>query len=232
MAAKTRAQILALAMQLAGEIESPDADFIWKPIINRLADDVAERTKCLYTSYTQDIVSAQAEYCASQLIKLKSVRALDAGGRVIPLVLTTAVDYDGYGVNWRTSPSTGTPRLYMTNGLNTATIYPTPNYSTSGGITLEGIGIPGASWDADSATCPLPESMHDALAMGAAAFRIMTDDSQDLTAAREKKAGYLQAQFDNAWKKLWRRVIGLRGGAHVLGNISQLSDGYTFAPVV
>ncbi len=150
-------------MLLVGEAESPDADFLWHRYINIVADEIAIRTMGFYTSYTEDIVSGQSVYCASQLLKVREAQVLDAGGNVIVLTESTPVDVDSYGSSWRVSPETGTPRYFLVRGLNTVQLYPTPNYSASAGITMEGEGVPGDSWEADTALCPLAIGLHDAV---------------------------------------------------------------------
>lgn len=159
--------------------------------ITTTCDELARLAKGMYQVYELDLVTGQAVYCASPLLKIVGATVCDSLGNSLPLSFITAralLEMTGA----RTSaPSTGTPCYYASEGTNRIELYPVPNYSTAGapfGLVIEGYGVPGDSWAAMTAQCPLPANQHMAVVYGAMIKRC----NQFPAVLGDRRDGYLR----------------------------------------
>lgn len=162
----SRKQIRGRAQARIGELRGTPAwgdPETWNDIIDESADEICRRTWCYLVDEKSDFTSGTGDYCLSQIFEIMVCKVFDSAGKAHLANPVTRHDLDRlYGEAWRSDPATGTPTVYATGGLSgtlQATFYPVPNYTTTGsaGFVFEGYGCPGASWSADTATCPLPD---------------------------------------------------------------------------
>jgi hypothetical protein len=143
--------------------------------ITTVTDELARLAKGVYQIYRMDLVAGQAVYCATPLLKILAATAADSLGNALNLSFITARSLLEMTGARATAPATGSPYYYASEGTNRFEVYPVPNYSTTGnpatglgyGLVLEGFGVPGDSWAALSAACPLPANQHMGVVYGA-----------------------------------------------------------------
>lgn len=150
--------------------------------INSAADTIARALDAYYVHYSTDLVSGTQEYCLPDIYKMKSAQILDAAGQVQLITPGTPQMMDSItGAWWRQNPETsGTPRVYLTEGVMRCKLYPIPNYSTTApaeGLTFEGLAVPGMLWANLSSECPLTPRMHDAVVAQAKLIRARRMDN-------------------------------------------------------
>lgn len=218
-------------MEYKGDPAS-DSPFVWDDLLSRAANQFATRYKCLYDVTGIDIVSGQALYSTTASyggttgnsnIELVCASAYDASGNrhTLDVVSVAAMD-DQYPV-WRDQAAATAVTAYIPLGMNSLVLYPAPGYASAydptgqapGGLILEGYVIPGNSWGADGAECPLPTDIHDAVIDQAALFRI----AQNPTDTNMKRAEMLTAQMRETLgafeSRMWRATIADRHPAYV-----------------
>lgn len=138
-------------------------------MITATCDELAALSKGVYQVFRDDLTTGVAVYCASPLIKIVGASVHDAAGNSVALGFITARDLVQTTGARASVPAAGTPRLYASQGANSIELYPVPDYTTTGaaGLTVEGYGIPGASWAGMSSECPLPAAWHMGVVYGA-----------------------------------------------------------------
>ena len=177
------------AFEGSGIADSPNA---LQRQITATTDEVARLSKGSYLVFQMDLAVGQAVYCASPLLKIVAATARTQAGASLPLGFLTARDL----VEWtkaRIVPATGTPRYYASEGVNRIEVYPVPDYTTTGatafyGLTIEGYGVPGETWAAMNAPCPLPDSQH----MGVVYGTLVKRCKQFPKLLSDRLAGYMQ----------------------------------------
>ncbi|MEO7899633.1 MAG: hypothetical protein ABIZ35_05900 [Capsulimonas sp.] len=177
----TRQEMIIQGRDLLGEFfgTAGDADpFAWSRLVSTAADEIARATDCFYTTATADLVAGQAEYCAPQITKVKAVSVYDASGARRTIGSATIASMDGWSAHWR-DEAAGTPATWVPMGLNQIVLYPAPSYAATGGLVVEGYGVPGVGWAAMSAACPLPDRAHMAVVYKAALLRIIQNPSPE-----------------------------------------------------
>jgi hypothetical protein len=200
----TRQEMIIQGRDLLGEFfgTAGDADpFAWSRLVNTAADEIARATDCFYTTATADLVSGQSEYCAPQITKVKAVSVLDSSGARRTIGSATIQAMDDWSSSWR-DETAGTPSVWIPTGLNQIVLYPAPSYAQVGGLVLEGYGVPGASWAAMSAACPLPDRAHMAVVYKSAMLRIIQNPTPENLARRKM----LQDEYDGQKGKLEAEV--------------------------
>ena len=180
--------------------------FAMDSALNRVTDEFAgPGMDCYWTSETGDVTASQAEYCAPTMYKLKGAYWLDSSSNWQPLYPSTPQKMDRTVSNWRNNQSNATLQYIVFEGANRFVLYPTPNYTLSGGIKFEGYAqtnVSGIStWAADTTECPLPSWCHEAIVYGAviemANTMLMSDDDREV--AKAKRA---LDRFDGRYRRL------------------------------
>jgi hypothetical protein len=180
MSTLTRLQIKNRARKRIRErlgMESYGDPNSWNDDISESADEIARRTWCFYTNFAGDFTSGTAAYPSPQMLRLKAITVTDSAGNTRSAAPITRPDMDRlYGDSWRTNPATGVPTMLIEGGISgglQVSFYPTPNYTTTSnsGFSFEGYALPGATWAADSAVCPLPDRAEQLLIQLAALRR-------------------------------------------------------------
>lgn len=180
--------------------------------LNRVCDEFAgPGMDCYWTSETSDVVADQAEYCAPNMYKLLGAYWLDANDDWKPLLPTTPQKLDRISWYWRNAPSSEFLIYIAFEGPSRYTLFPSPNYSTSGGLKFEGYAQTNASgistWANDTTACPLPNWCHEAVAYGAAveiATSMLASDNQ----AEASRANRLLPILEQRYRKLRGQAEG------------------------
>lgn len=174
--------------------------------LNRVTDEFAgPGMDCYWTSETGDITSGTAEACAPSMYKLKGAYWLDSTSKWQPLYPSTPQKMDRTVSNWRNDPSASTLQYIVFEGVNRFVLYPTPNFTTAGGLKFEGYAqtnVSGIStWAADTAECPLPTWCHEAIVYGAAIELANTMLASDLPTENAKATRVLPV-LEGRYKRL------------------------------
>lgn len=152
----TVAAIIAKAKELAGP------HIAWaervSPILERqFYDDVmGECTRpfeSVALSYTCDITDGDATYCTPPLDTIEAVYATFADATKHELGVVHSHDARG-GVAY-TNPQEGKPQIAIVEGMGRLRLYPTPDFSATGGLEISGYGPYTASNYTLTSTCPL-----------------------------------------------------------------------------
>lgn len=174
--------------------------------INRVTDEFAgPGMDCFWDSETYDIVSGTAEYCAPHFYKVKGAYWMGSDSQWRTLTPMTVTQMDRYRPSWRNDASTGDLDIVVFEGVNKFQLYPTPNFSQSGGGKFEGYlqtnatGV--STWAADLTECPLPSWCHEAIALGAAVDIAMTMLGSD-TPGEAARAARLLPPIEKRYRQL------------------------------
>lgn len=175
-AARSEAGIGASVPSPIGAVLTPGAD---DPILLDRWVDAAVMELCRVTDYTSltfttDIVSGQQSYCLPDLQYFESAQAAADPAAAVnglpltPVTLAVASLRDFHAVNpaWRATlaQTAGTPNTLVIEGAAMGVLYPLPNYSAIGGLTISGLGtVTNAAWSNETDPCPLLPRCHDAV---------------------------------------------------------------------
>ncbi len=144
-------------------------------LVNETTNDVARNTDCFIGRRYLDLVANTAEYCASDLYRVKNVFISDTLGEYIRLMLVEW--YEGDNERYRRQGNATYPTHAMVFGMNRIRLWPTPAVALTDGVMIEGYATPGNTWTydvngnpsttpADEQECPLPSVAHDAVVYG------------------------------------------------------------------
>jgi hypothetical protein len=187
----TRQDIITTAQDMLGELQGTAIatnPFAWSRLASTAADEIARATDCYYLTASTDLIANQAQYNAPQLYKIKAVSCYDSSNVRHTLAPTTITNMDQWSSTWRDQVATVQPMVWINLGLNQVILYPVPNYNSlavSGyGLVFEGYAVPGATWDALTANCPLPDRAHMCVMYKACLLRIIQNPTQENLARR------------------------------------------------
>lgn len=183
--------------------------FMWSPLCDIVADELA-RLDCLDVSVTADIVSGTAQYNnPTQIYKIVAVAVEDQSDylRLVEAVVPAVMDKRNHW--WRTNQSVGVPEYAIMQGLNTFVLYPTPDYSVTAGMTIEGFGVPSTAgtngtnlWPLDTDECPLKEHVQAAIPFGMAYYRCI----QYPTPENMIRLPHLKERYEFMTEELMREI--------------------------
>lgn len=175
-------------------------------LITTVTNDIARNTDCYWSRRYLDLVAAQAEYCSSDLYRVKNILALQQDSSYKRLLLIDWYD----AKNWQfrdPDDSQSIPSHVMVFENNRMRFWPIPAVATTNGIMLEGWCIPGDYWvyDAngdpvamtDAQECPLPDVAHDAVVFGVLYYKALQTRDGDMVAVYrdeyEKRMGMVES---------------------------------------
>jgi hypothetical protein len=197
----TRQQITSEVRDLLVEFKGEpgfDTPFGLDLLVTQAANDVARATDCYEVAITGNLTSGAMDYAGpyTAVYKPKRVYCGDGAGNTVYLDCITIDDFNRW--RWKfVNPSTGAanvgiPAYYMIYSVEDIRLLPTPNYSVTNGLTVEGFAYPSLTWAADTAPCPLPVESHMTVAIRAALMRCAQFPSADNTA----RAASLRALYN------------------------------------
>lgn len=144
-------------------------------LITEVTNEIARNTDCYWGRRYLDLVANTAEYCASDLYRIKNILAKQTDGDWKRLIL---IDwYDAKNHQYRnSSDKSALPSHCMVFENIRMRFWPCPSVSLNNHIMLEGWSVPGDIWVydvngtpvpmADSQECPLPAIAHDVVVYG------------------------------------------------------------------
>lgn len=183
-------------------------------LLNRATDDVASKYKCIYGIASANLVANQALYSSpastaettqSAIIEIYAVSVYSSTGILNTIPTMTVQGMDAQYAGWRNWQANTCPSFAVTTAVGSSFILtPAPNYNSAydptgvnpGGYTVEGIAIPGHSWDALTAECPLPTQIHPAIIDLACLYRISQFPTKDNLTRAQMIREQMQSQFD------------------------------------
>ncbi len=242
------AQLQDAAKEPAGGLGAP-AKFRLNYHLNRAANDVAAKYKCLYGTASGNLVintvsypapTSTAETAQPAIIEIYAVSVYDSLGKLHTLQMETPQGLDALHGGWRTWLANTCPIFAVTLAASAVLMVPAPSYASAydptglnpGGFTMEGIVIPGHSWDAATAECPLPTQIHEAIVDLATLYRM---GDQPATKETEMKAerieSRMQSQMDTFESTILRYTQATRVPAYTTGENAGASPGYWFNPL-
>jgi len=151
-------------------------------LITEVTNDVAKNTDCYWSRRYLDLVADTAEYCSSDLYRVKNIFALQDDGEYKRLLI---VDwYDAQNQQYRDPSDTSSiPSHCVVFENNRVRFWPIPNVARTNGVMFEGWCIPGDYWVYDSngtavamsdaQECPLPLIAHDSVVYGVLYYKAL-----------------------------------------------------------
>jgi len=206
------AQMIETLQEQSGGQGAP-AKFRLSYHLNRAANDIAAKYKCLYGYASANLVANQVKYSAPTstaetanvaVIEVYAVTAYDSAGVLHTMQPATIPGMDSSSPGWRSWGAGTCPSYAVSLGLTSFLLTPAPNYNsvydpmgiTPGGYTVEGPCIPGHSWDALTAECPLPTQIHEAVVALACLYRIVDRPTKENLARVDLLRDLMQSQLD------------------------------------
>ena len=240
--------------QIIDNLEEPEgtlgssAKFRLNYLLTRSANYIAGRFNCLYGEAYGNLVANQALYnlptsmgeTTTPIIKeIYAVSVYDNSGQLHTIEMKTIQQMDAEYAGWRLWLANTCPYLAVTTALNQFILTPAPNYAsnydptytTPGGYIVEGIILPGHSWDAQTAECPLPSQIHEAVVDQACLYRIDVRPTKDNIARREGLEKRLNEQYDLFETTVDRFTQATRVPSYTTGSNSGASPGFGFNPL-
>ena len=142
------------------------------------AADELSRLDATWINRTSDIVSGQTLYNYPDMRRITSIVITQSTGQIItiepvqPWIMDERVPY------WRNNDTTGDVYYAVMESPTNILLYPQPNYSQTGGLQVEGFGVPSSGgtnssnlWPLLTSPCPLPARCHPYIVYGAAKNR-------------------------------------------------------------
>lgn len=142
------------------------------------AADELSRLDATWLTQTGNIVSGQSLYSYPDFRRITSIVITQSTGYIItvepvqPWIMDERVPY------WRNNDITGDVVYAVMESPTNIILYPQPNYNQTGGLQLEGFGVPSAAgpnssnlWPLMTSVCPLPVRCHPYIVYGAAKNR-------------------------------------------------------------
>lgn len=209
----TRQDITQQAKDKLGEYQGDEqsgSPFAWASLVTSAANQVARKTYCLYAAATLDLVANQSQYGAPsygtmtqvELFQINAVTCLDSNSVQHTLAEATVAYMDDAYPTWRTETASTQPRIWINLGANAFVLYNVPSYSLAAGLTMEGYAVPGKTWEALTAECPLPGRTHDAIILKACLNRII----QNPTQANMMRVSMLREEYQSQLNDLENEV--------------------------
>ena len=223
----TRQQIkAAVATLLHEDLGAPGSStpFSLNMWIDQVTDTLCADTDANYGTVSANIVSGQSLYCIPQIYKIKAAYYIDPTSlNKVMLVPITPYDMDRRSSGWRNDISS-LPTYYATQGINSLVLYPTPNFAGTADLLVEGFLVPGQTWEADSAVCPLPTEFHMAVVWGVCELRTLETQNP----ANLKLLENYKSQYADLSGKLERQMHALTDATRhadlIVGSISSGFD--------
>lgn len=184
----TRSEIKRQIALLLGETWDTDAGnepFWLDQLVDQATNNLCRATDCYWASATYNINGSPTaeEYItltSTAPYRIKRIEVLDSAGNAHALTgegeIVTQSWADSWMPSWRTSPSSGTPRVAII-ARPRLYLYPRPDYDSTGGVTLYGFGLP-AAWASNSSTFPLEDRCIAAVVYEAAYLRCIQFPTQ------------------------------------------------------
>jgi hypothetical protein len=152
-------------------------------IVTNAANFVAQQLKSDYGTAPIGVVANQPVYTAPTSVSLNqaimdrkvALSIWDAQGNRHTLSPSLPETLDSRFPAWRDYPAAPVPLLYVPLGRQQFAIWPTPNWTAAfsagnpnadppvppSGMVMEGDILPGLTWEALTAECPIPTAYHD-----------------------------------------------------------------------
>jgi len=175
-------------------------------LITTVTNDIAKNTDCYWSRRYLDLVAGTAEYCSSDLYRVKNIFALQSDGEYKTLL---RVDwYDAKNWQYRSPSDTSpVPSHVVVFENNRMRFWPMPSVAVTNGIMLEGWCLPGDYWVYDvngtavamddTQECPLPVVAHDAVVFGVLYWKALQTRDADMVAIYrdeyEKRVGMVES---------------------------------------
>jgi hypothetical protein len=180
MTTLTRGSVILDAQNLNDETEDKPgymAPFLYSKFVDDKTDELA-RLDAYFVTYSTDIVSGQMASALPALYRSTDLVATWPSGASRALSQITPQDMDIRYAFWRSNPAMGWPTESVFQGINNVLLYPQPNYTLAGGLSIEGYGVPSSAgaggvnvWPNMADPFPLPESCYMGVVYGVAAMR-------------------------------------------------------------
>ncbi len=127
-------------------------------LLVRAANETAQASDCLFGSRTTGLIANQADYCVSDVYRIKAVAITsDTGGIYSPVQIADIRDADGLlGSNWQNAKAGANPDYAIFYGANRIVLNAPPSTTRAGGLTFYGFCKPGEIWAYTSLGVPIP----------------------------------------------------------------------------
>lgn len=236
-------------LQEPSGIQGASAKFRLSYLLNEATDDIAGKYKCLYGTTSGNLVANQALYSPPSqaaettqpsIIEIYALECYDSSGNLHTLQPMTVQAMDADYAGWRAWLANSCPYFFVTTAMGSSFVLtPVPNYNSNydptgmnpGGYTAEGVVVPGHSWDALTAECPLPTHIHSAVVLQAALARISQNPTKDNIARAPMLERRLQSLLDTFESTVTRYTQATRVPSYATGQNPGASPGFGFNPL-
>ena len=243
-----RQQITVLAKDFLREYKgdpAADSPFAWDYLINLVADEMADKFKCLYGSSSGNLVANQTVYNAPTVAsgpvvtEIAAITLYDSTGTMHAMQMRTRAYMDANHYGWRVCQAGACPRDAVTLGMNLFALFPAPDYSSNfdptgtvpGGYTVEGAVLPGGSWDNPGAECPLPAQLHPVVVYQTCLYRIAQNPTDMNVKRGEMIQKMMQDKMDTFEGTMLRYTEATRVPSYTSGDNLSTNHAYPFNPL-
>ena len=196
------------------------------PIMERrfydtVLDECVRRVGSLFRRFTTDLTSGSALVCTPALDTIEAVYATIADGSVVQL--PTLHSHDARGGSAYTDPQSGNPSVALLEGIGSLRLDPTPDYSATDGLTIEGYGAYNPADFSLTDECPLTQQDEITVARGIAYYLLeLIADPRQATMQRLYERGLAQIEINAHTYTAAHKMRGPTPGSSTVGGQNPL----------